>query len=509
MLIHRHIIGLEPFTSPYQIIAADANHDGMVTTADTSEMRKLILGIYQEFPNNTSWRFVRADYVFPDPLNPFAPPFPEVATFTNISADVQNVDFIGVKIGDVNGNAIPGGGTGGFGPYLGMTGAVRADQNNNCLGEAGEPTLQGWLVTAQGPAGTYHATVNANGRYNLSFPTGSSGNYDVFLSPPNALWSGGDLLVSGECQGEEIIFTVTNLGADMTEPVGYVVIEDIMIQMVGGTIQLGHGESETITLPANGSTWRLEVDQVAYHPGNELTSAGVEGCGTNGQGSASFGIIPLFPTHDAGQFEDEDCQENIGSFDPNDKQGFPRGVGAAHYLPQGQEIEYLIRFQNTGTDTAFNIIVLDTLPNSLDFSTLRIGSSSHPYNFQVLGEGVVQFVFAHIMLPDSNVNEATSHGFVQFAITPRAGMPDGTVIENQAAIFFDFNLPVITNRTWHTLGSGFLDVSNVIFQPDLELSVFPNPTSTTATFTLKNAQIHLRPATPVRCAGAPGTDAAF
>lgn len=64
-------------------------------------------------------------------------------------------------------------------------------------------------------------------------------------------------------------------------------------------------------------------------------------------------------------------------------------------------------------------------------------------------------------------------------------MPDGTVIENQAAIFFDFNLPVITNRTWHTLGNGFLDVSNVIFRPDLDLSVFPNPTSTTATFTLK------------------------
>ena len=78
---------------------------------------------------------------------------------------------------------------------------------------------------------------------------------DTLCVPTDSLWSGANLVLSCECQGNEIVFTIT--GADMTEPVGYVVIEDIMIQMSGGSIQLDHDESETITLPANGSAWRL------------------------------------------------------------------------------------------------------------------------------------------------------------------------------------------------------------------------------------------------------------
>jgi hypothetical protein len=67
-----------------------------------------------------------------------------------------------------------------------------------------------------------------------------------------------------------------------------------------------------------------------------------------------------------------------------------------------------------------------------------------------MGGGIVRFVFENIMLPDSNVNEATSHGFVKFTIHPRSDVPLGTSIPNSAAIYFDFNEPVITNTSIHT-----------------------------------------------------------
>jgi hypothetical protein len=109
VLISRHILGLDTLDSPYKIIAADANKSGTVTTFDIVEIRKLILGIYQELPNNTSWRFVDEDFVFPNPINPFATPFPENISVADIQASTWDDDFVGVKIGDVNGTVVPNG----------------------------------------------------------------------------------------------------------------------------------------------------------------------------------------------------------------------------------------------------------------------------------------------------------------------------------------------------------------------------------------------------------------
>ncbi len=103
VLISKHVLGIEPFTSPNQFIAADANQSSTVTTFDIVELRKLVLGIYTELPNNTSFRFVRQDYIFPNPLNPFSPAFPEKDSFFIGTSDA---DFFAIKIGDINGNAV-------------------------------------------------------------------------------------------------------------------------------------------------------------------------------------------------------------------------------------------------------------------------------------------------------------------------------------------------------------------------------------------------------------------
>lgn len=98
LTINRHILNLELLPTPYRIIAADANSSRTVTTFDILELRKLILGIYTELPASPSWRFVPAAHAFSDPVNPFAPPFPEHIR----SLDSIPLSFIIIKVGDAN-----------------------------------------------------------------------------------------------------------------------------------------------------------------------------------------------------------------------------------------------------------------------------------------------------------------------------------------------------------------------------------------------------------------------
>ncbi len=311
----------------------------------------------------------------------------------------------------------------------------------------------------------------------------------VCIPPPSSNWSGASLEVEGRCEGQEVIFEVHNTGTgNMNGATQYIVIEDVIMR-APINFTLGSGQTlGPIAFPANGTTYRFEVNQVPNHPGNSQPSATVEGCGTDGNGNFSIGFVNQFPHDDADAAVSIDCQQSRGSFDPNDKQGFPVGYGDEHYIEANTDIEYMIRFQNTGTDTAFNVVILDTLSNDLDVSSLQAGSSSHPYTLEISGEGqpILKFSFNNIMLADSNINEPLSHGFVKFKLAQHLDLPDGTVITNDAAIYFDFNEPVITNETFHTIGEEFITVNvQRIFLPDMQVNVFPNPTAGAATFELQ------------------------
>lgn len=103
VLISKHILGTELLDSPYKIIAADVNNSGSVTTLDIIQIRKLILQVEDRFPRNTSWRFVPANYVFPDPNNPWAERFPELINYNDLSPEQEiDLDFVGIKVGDVD-----------------------------------------------------------------------------------------------------------------------------------------------------------------------------------------------------------------------------------------------------------------------------------------------------------------------------------------------------------------------------------------------------------------------
>ena len=164
-----------------------------------------------------------------------------------------------------------------------------------------------------------------------------------------------------------------------------------------------------------------------------------------------------------------------GSYDPNDKQvrTIPGESDEFFLIGQDTLLNYVIRFQNTGTDTAFTVVVTDTIPIGLDLSTLKIGTVSHPFTPEFIGPRVLQFTFSNILLPDSNTNEAASHGLIAFSLKPELPILAGTVISNNADIFFDFNPPIRTNDA-----SIVATISTSIGAPVLnEMSIAPNPAS--------------------------------
>ena len=103
LIIQQHILSIAELDSPYKMIAADANNDSKISGVDLIQIRKLILGIYEDFPHNTSWRFPIKDQIMTSD-NPW--PFTEVINISSISTPMMDNDFIGVKIGDVNNTAI-------------------------------------------------------------------------------------------------------------------------------------------------------------------------------------------------------------------------------------------------------------------------------------------------------------------------------------------------------------------------------------------------------------------
>ena len=177
------------------------------------------------------------------------------------------------------------------------------------------------------------------------------------------------------------------------------------------------------------------------------------------------------------------CERIVtASFDPNDKLVNPIGAGAEGGITvEDTVLAYLIRFQNTGTDTAFTVVVRDTLDAAVyNLNSVQPLMSSHPFRLDVEGDHILVFTFHPILLPDSNRNEAASHGYVLFQVKTLPGLPVGTQIRNTAAIYFDYNIPVITPEAINT-------IVKAAERPEIAevFSVFPNPAA-------GSAQVHIR-----------------
>ena len=191
-------------------------------------------------------------------------------------------------------------------------------------------------------------------------------------------------------------------------------------------------------------------------------------------------ILPIVGDETPKNNVSEDDHVVVGSCDPNDKRVSPAGTGAKNHIPiKTKELEYIIRFQNTGTDTAFMVKVLDNISSNLDLSSIKTIASSHKYVIRIVKDRWIEWRFENILLADSNRNEVERHGFIRYRIHVVDNIQNPTEIRNEAEIYFDFNKPVITNTTLST----FFKEEIIPPKPDPNLSavVYPNPFDQTAT----------------------------
>jgi uncharacterized repeat protein (TIGR01451 family) len=168
-----------------------------------------------------------------------------------------------------------------------------------------------------------------------------------------------------------------------------------------------------------------------------------------------------------------------GSYDPNDKSENLGGRISSAQVAGGTFINYIIRFQNTGTDTAFNVTVRDTLDQNLQWNSFQMIAASHPYTLQVNNQNRIAWYFNNLLLPDSNRNEQLSHGFIAYRIKPKPAMVEGDMVKNAAFIYFDYNLPIKTNTQVTTVSNSIPDVVTGINSPSIDVSsmiLYPNPT---------------------------------
>lgn len=305
---------------------------------------------------------------------------------------------------------------------------------------------------------------------------------DTICEVPGSNWTGALIHAGYVCEDDNIQFSIENVGdAGMATELEYVIIEDAVL-LLQGTFDLDP-EQELLpdVVPINGSTYTLIAQQEPGAPTAQIISLGTAGCG-----EGSHGSLGEIQQNSGDIFEDIFCPVLVGAYDPNDKQAFPTGLGEEHGILANTDLQYLIRFQNLGNDTAFRVIIRDTIAEELDLGTFEPGPSSHPYSWR-FEERALIFNFYGIELPDSTTNPQASQGFVSFRIAQQKDLPVGTLIENQAGIYFDFNSPVITNTVFHTVIE-FIDIINgsvTVQEPEWEVRVAPNPMSNGATISLQ------------------------
>ena len=177
-------------------------------------------------------------------------------------------------------------------------------------------------------------------------------------------------------------------------------------------------------------------------------------------------------TNDAAPIDNTFTMEQtvVNSFDPNDKRVLQ---GEAIFIEQtGEYLDYIIRFQNTGTASAITVRIEDELSDMLDWTTFHPISASHDYELTLTNESELEFTFNNINLPHEAADEPGSHGYIAYKIKPMAGLQVGDIINaDEAEIFFDYNLPIITNSTTTEV----IEALGTHQVTDNAVQLYPNP----------------------------------
>lgn len=159
----------------------------------------------------------------------------------------------------------------------------------------------------------------------------------------------------------------------------------------------------------------------------------------------------------------------VNSFDPNDKMVVQGDEIADENI--GEYLDYRIRFQNVGTANALNVRIIDSISNNLDWTTFQPISASHDYRIEVKNQEQITYYFDNINLPYEDADAEGSNGYITYKIKPKSSVQIGDTFENTAYIYFDFNLPIVTNTVVTTVVD---ELSTIAFNLDA-INLYPNP----------------------------------
>lgn len=358
-----------------------------------------------------------------------------------------------------------------LGPSNEIKGTLFLDRNSNGVKDAGEPFFSDAVVTSSKPGyqrssmpynglfqnqvdtGTYATTVQVLMPYYTAVPASINSSFSAYFQKDSISFAiqpipgKKDLVIHAlpltpARPGFEVSYRVQykNVGTEAI-PSGKVLFKkDSRLTLVSASPANNSTSGDTLVwnytnLGLSDTASILLRFRVPAPPGINL-----------GDTLTSIAIItPVSGDETPGDDTAVLKQRVIGSYDPNDKTERNAGRVPSTFVTKGDFLQYVIRFQNTGTDTAFNVTVRDTLDARLDWNSLQMIASSHRYRMSVDDGNKLAWTFSNINLPDSNVNEPASHGYIVYRIRPRSTVAANEVIHNTASIYFDFNLPVRTN----------------------------------------------------------------
>ena len=317
---------------------------------------------------------------------------------------------------------------------------------------------------------------------------------------PNPNWNGSSIGVSGQCINNEIVgFTIKNHTTEAPTSIVSVIeiYEDNVMRMAFDTI-INTNEDINIEVPANGSTWRIEASQTPDYPTESYPRFNVEACGQNSDGTITVGMVNTVFEDDLSNAIAIDCQQSIEIISTNSSgiNVSPAGVHEENYINANDELEYQIHFQNLGNDTAFYVVVRDTLSPHLQLSSLKLGSTSHPCNFNIRNGRVLEWTFDNIAMPNNTTNLTESRGFVKFKVNQKDNNENGTLIKNSAKVYLNAEA-INTNTTAQIVGENFFEIkllgTGIIYNPDVKVAVSPNPSAEVAHISIEgidNRNLH-------------------
>ncbi|MFK7798996.1 MAG: T9SS type A sorting domain-containing protein [Aureispira sp.] len=298
-------------------------------------------------------------------------------------------------------------------------------------------------------------------------------------------WDGSDIEVRGTCSTDSIIYWLYNRGAgNMNTSRTYLVTED-HIMLRTGTYQLGIGDSVRVAISIRtNSVYYIQAEQDPMHPYSSYASGGITDCSDITTGTVNGISVSPYPEDDAAPTRSIDCQLGWNNDNGNYKRAAPVGFGSLHWIEQGVDLEYNLRFQNTTGSLLQQAIFVDTLDANLDPTTLVMGASSHPYTWSLTAAGILTVAMSNLWL------DTMEWGFVKFRLAQQPNLSLGTVINNSASISLGGYELTNTNTTFHTIADDFIP-NSIIKRPNTapQWLVYPNPFTREVTFSLYQGSV--------------------